>query len=36
MLKNLTKRGKNLDKFKIIAKTLLSGQPLNEIYRDHN
>ena len=34
-VKKAQKRGKNLDKFKIIAETLLSGQPLNEIYRDH-
>ena len=34
-VKKAQKRGKNLDKFKIIAETLLSGQPLNKIHRDH-
>ena len=34
-VKKAQKRGKNLDKFKTIAATLHSGQPLNEIYRDH-
>ncbi len=34
-VKKAQKRGKNFDKFKIIAEILLSGQPLNEIYRDH-
>jgi len=29
------KRGKNLEKFKIIAETLLSGEPLDEIHKDH-
>jgi len=29
------KRGKNLDKFKILARTLLSGKTLDPIYRDH-
>jgi len=29
------RRGKNLEKFKIIAKTLLSGQHLDPIHRDH-
>jgi len=29
------RRGKNLDKFKIIARTLLAGQPLDAIHRDH-
>lgn len=29
------RRGKNVDKFKIIARTLLAGQPLDPIHRDH-
>jgi mRNA interferase YafQ len=29
------RRGKNLKKFKIIARTLLSGQALDTIHRDH-
>ncbi len=29
------KRGKNLDKFKIIATTLLQGDTLDAIHRDH-
>ncbi|TXL21326.1 type II toxin-antitoxin system mRNA interferase toxin, RelE/StbE family [Methylococcaceae bacterium HT2] len=34
-VKKAQKRAKNLEKFKIIAETLLLGQPLNEIHRDH-
>ena len=34
-VKRAQKRGKNLEKFKIIAKTLLSGEALDEIHRDH-
>ncbi len=34
-IKKAQKRGKKLDKFKVIAKTLLSGQSLDEVYRDH-
>jgi mRNA interferase YafQ len=34
-VKKAQKRGKNLDKFKVIVKTLLSGQLLDKIYRDH-
>lgn len=30
------RRGKNMDKFKILARTLLSGEPLDAIHRDHN
>ncbi|MEW6427207.1 MAG: type II toxin-antitoxin system YafQ family toxin [Thermodesulfobacteriota bacterium] len=30
------KRGKNLDKFKIIARTLIAGEPLDPIHREHN
>ena len=33
--KKSQRRGKNIGKFKIIAKILLSGQPLNEIHKDH-
>jgi len=28
-------RGKNFEKFKIIARTLLAGEPLDPIHRDH-
>ncbi len=35
-IKKAQKRGKNLNKFKIIAKTLLSGEKLDAIYRDHS
>ena len=34
-IKKAQKRGKNLDKFKVIPEMLLLGQPLDEIYRDH-
>jgi mRNA interferase YafQ len=34
-LKLARRRGKNLEKFKIIARTLLTGQPLDPIHRDH-
>ena len=34
-LKKARQRGKNLDKFKIIAKTLLSGESPDEIHKDH-
>lgn len=34
-VKKAKKRGKNLDKFKIIAATLLRGEPLDELHRDH-
>ena len=34
-VKKTQKRGKNFDKFKVIAEMLLSGQPLNDIYKDH-
>jgi len=34
-LKLALRRGKNLEKFKIIARTLLAGQPLDQIHRDH-
>lgn len=29
------RRGKNLDKFKIIARTLLAGDPVDPLHRDH-
>jgi mRNA interferase YafQ len=29
------RRGKNIEKFKILARTLLAGQPLDPIHRDH-
>lgn len=34
-VKRCQRRGKDLDKFKILARTLLSGQPLDPIHRDH-
>jgi len=34
-LKRAKKRGKNLDKFKIIAETLLAGISIDEIHNDH-
>jgi mRNA interferase YafQ len=34
-LKLAKRRGKNIEKFKIIATTLLGGQPLDPIHRDH-
>ena len=34
-VKKTQKRKKNLDKFKIIATTLLRGDTLDEIHRDH-
>lgn len=34
-IKRCKKRGKNLEKFKIIARTLLEGEPLDPIHRDH-
>ncbi len=34
-LKLAKRRGKNLEKFKIIARTLLVGQRLDPIHRDH-
>ncbi len=29
------RRGKNPEKFKIIARTLLAGEPLDPMHRDH-
>ena len=34
-VKKANKRGKNLDKFKIIAQTLLRGETLDDLHRDH-
>ena len=34
-LKLAQRRGKNLEKIKIIARTLLNGQRLDAIHRDH-
>jgi len=34
-LKRCRRRGKNLDKFKILARTLISGKPLDAMHRDH-
>jgi mRNA interferase YafQ len=33
--KRCVRRGKNLEKFKILARTLLSGESLDTIHRDH-
>jgi mRNA interferase YafQ len=34
-LKRSKKRGKNLEKFKILARTLLVGERVDSIHRDH-
>ena len=34
-IKHSIRRGKNLEKFKIIARTLLAGEPLDLLHRDH-
>jgi mRNA interferase YafQ len=34
-VKRLQRRGKNLEKFKIIARSLIAGQPPDAIHRDH-
>lgn len=34
-LKRCRRRGKNLDKFKILARTLISGKPLDPIHKDN-
>ncbi|MBN2408406.1 MAG: type II toxin-antitoxin system YafQ family toxin, partial [Candidatus Aminicenantes bacterium] len=34
-VKRAVRRGKNLEKFKIIARTLLAGETLDDIHRDH-
>ncbi|MBI2441560.1 MAG: type II toxin-antitoxin system YafQ family toxin [Lentisphaerae bacterium] len=34
-MKRARRRGKNLEKFKIVVRTLLAGQRLDPIHRDH-
>ena len=34
-LKRCQRRGKNIEKFKIIVRSLLSGESLDAIHRDH-
>lgn len=34
-IKRAVRRGKNVEKFKLIARTLLAGDPLDPIHRDH-
>ncbi len=34
-LKRCQRRGKNLEKFKLLVRTLLAGEPLDTIHRDH-
>lgn len=34
--KRCIRRGKDLEKFKIVARTLVSGKPLDPIHRHHN
>ena len=34
-VKRCARRGKNMEKFKTLAETLLSGDPLDPIHRDH-
>ena len=34
-IRRAIRRGKNLEKFKIIARTLLTGEALDGIHRDH-
>jgi mRNA interferase YafQ len=34
-IKRAGKRGKNLDKFKIIARALIEGEKLDALHRDH-
>lgn len=34
-IKRSQRRGKNLEKFKIIARALLAGEPLDALHRDH-
>ena len=34
-INRIKKRGKNLEKIKIIIRTLLQGQPLDPIHKDH-
>ncbi len=34
-IKRCVRRGKNIEKFKWVVKTLLAGDPLDPIHRDH-
>jgi len=34
-VKRAQRRGKDLEKFKTVARVLLSGQPLDPLHRDH-
>ena len=34
-IKRAIKQGKNLDKFKMIARTLIEGERLDPLHRDH-
>jgi mRNA interferase YafQ len=34
-MKRARKKGKNLEKFKIIARTLIEGRKLDPLHRDH-
>ena len=34
-LKRAVRRGKNIEKFKMVARTLLAGEALDPIHRDH-
>jgi len=34
-IKKAKKQGKDIEQFKLIAHTLLSGKPLDQIFRDH-
>lgn len=34
-IKRIKRRGKDLDKFKILARTLLTGEPPDAIHHDH-
>jgi mRNA interferase YafQ len=34
-LRRCQRRGKDMEKFKMVARTLLSGEPLDPIHRDH-
>lgn len=34
-VKRAQRRGKNIEKFKIIARTLIAGEPLDPLHRDH-
>ncbi len=34
-IKRIGKRGKNLEKFKLIARTLIEGKKLDPLHRDH-